>query len=369
MCEYEIPFHIQEEIMKRLPVKSLIQFRSVSKAWKSLIDSSEFIAAHSLRCHTHPQHLLVSYEDPEEGIKYVSYIDGDTFRQQRSLLTVPVSIKGLKKPVVVGSSHGLLCLYGSDPELTTKMVALWNPSIRKSIVVAVPDQLSVGKSNPSVGFGVCSVTSDPKIVLITQSWDDPNIETSYRFKVLVYNLSSGKWRNLSTDLPAKPVRDWSPVVVTDRFIYSHSAGSSTHNMIMSFDVTNETFESIDLLDTLAHHHPVNFFISKVRDSLAMFKYSGEIYPGGDICTVWMMEHGIQKLFTKLFDIKTPHDFIVGFRKNGIPIIQVTYDDDDDDEPPRLVVYEPNSKHNNFLEISVYPFSFNVNSYMETLLLL
>nr|GEV36557.1 hypothetical protein [Tanacetum cinerariifolium] len=39
-----IPFEIQAEIMKRLPVKSLIQFRSVSKLWKSLIDSSAFIA-------------------------------------------------------------------------------------------------------------------------------------------------------------------------------------------------------------------------------------------------------------------------------------------------------------------------------------
>ncbi|MFS8020210.1 putative F-box domain-containing protein [Helianthus anomalus] len=38
-----IPFEIQVEIIKKLRVKSLIQFRSVSKAWKSLIDSSDFI--------------------------------------------------------------------------------------------------------------------------------------------------------------------------------------------------------------------------------------------------------------------------------------------------------------------------------------
>ncbi|KAI3776462.1 hypothetical protein L1987_46247 [Smallanthus sonchifolius] len=70
------PLEIQEEIMKRLPVKSLIQFRCVSKTWKSLIDSSDFIANY-----THMQHLLVTYgfgvcpvtNDPK--IVKITYID------------------------------------------------------------------------------------------------------------------------------------------------------------------------------------------------------------------------------------------------------------------------------------------------------
>ncbi|GJW32618.1 zinc finger, CCHC-type containing protein [Tanacetum coccineum] len=35
---------VDTEIMKKLPIKSLLQFRSVSKSWKFLIDSSKFIA-------------------------------------------------------------------------------------------------------------------------------------------------------------------------------------------------------------------------------------------------------------------------------------------------------------------------------------
>ncbi|GKC30822.1 F-box domain containing protein [Tanacetum coccineum] len=34
-----IPLDIQSEIIKKLPIKSLLQFRSVSRQWKSLIDS------------------------------------------------------------------------------------------------------------------------------------------------------------------------------------------------------------------------------------------------------------------------------------------------------------------------------------------
>ncbi|KAI3776454.1 hypothetical protein L1987_46239 [Smallanthus sonchifolius] len=131
----DIPFDIQAEIVKRLPVKSLIQFRSVSKAWKSLIDSSDFIAHYS----SQQQHLLVRYAHrvvDEE--KYISFVDDDnSFPQQKVSLTVPLLVKMLKRCRIIGSSHGLLCLFGDyrdgrdAPMSGTGRVVLWNLSIGK----------------------------------------------------------------------------------------------------------------------------------------------------------------------------------------------------------------------------------------------
>ncbi|GJV37846.1 putative F-box domain-containing protein [Tanacetum coccineum] len=64
MADY-IPLKLQAEIMKRLPVISLIRFRTVSKQWKSLIDSAKFIADHHViqdhtRSQHHHRHLLLS---------------------------------------------------------------------------------------------------------------------------------------------------------------------------------------------------------------------------------------------------------------------------------------------------------------------
>ncbi|CAH1435511.1 unnamed protein product [Lactuca virosa] len=47
MSDY-LSFELQVEIIKRLPVKPLLQFRSVSKRWKTLVDNSKFIATHTV---------------------------------------------------------------------------------------------------------------------------------------------------------------------------------------------------------------------------------------------------------------------------------------------------------------------------------
>ncbi|KAL4588311.1 hypothetical protein LXL04_001195 [Taraxacum kok-saghyz] len=354
----QIPFHIQDEIMKRLPVRSLVQFRCVSKAWKSLIDSSEFIAAHSLRRHTQPHYLLLSYENPaeEEDLVFVSrcYTDDDTFPQQSSVLTLPLWVEHLVFPSVIGSSQGLLCLYGYHLQFPTPMAVLWNPSIRKSVAVLTPDFgvcPNTGEPiEPSIGFGVCPVTNDPKIVANTSPSE-----------FMIYKLSTRKWRRLPTNLPSRTQRFFSSVV-TDRFIY-WEVELKDLKMIMSFDLISESFDLIDLPDSLARINRWVVSISKLRDSLALIEY-GDDY---NFSTVWMMEVGARKSFTKLFTIATNHENIVGFSKNGIPLLRVV--DVDDDYRTKLVVYERNSEHNTVLEICNSPQNFYVHSYMETLLLL
>ncbi|KAL4588317.1 hypothetical protein LXL04_001201 [Taraxacum kok-saghyz] len=352
----QIPFHIQEEIMKRLPVKSLVQFRCVSKAWRSLIDSSEFIAAHSLRRHTQPHYLLVSYEDPfvEDGYVFFSgcYTNDDSFPQESSVPTLPQSVKQLHLLSVVGSSQGLLCLYGSHPNFQTHMAVLWNPSIRKSIAVLMPD-FGVCPSTgdpikPSIGFGVCPVSNDPEIVAITRPSE-----------FMIYTLSTGKWRSLPTNLPPRRIQGFFYSVVTNRFIY-WVVKLKDLKMIMSFDLIRETFDLIDLPDSLASCY---LRISNLSDSLAIL-LDGDDYNSS---IVWIMEVGARRSFTKLFTITTPHEDIVGFSNNGIPIMTVV--DDDDDDMKKLVVYETNSEHNIVLEICNFPYLCDVHSYIETLLLL
>ncbi|KAJ0781554.1 putative F-box domain-containing protein [Helianthus annuus] len=156
-----IPFEMQMEIMKKLPVKSLIQFRSVCKPWNSLIDSPDFITQYNGQ-RTNPQHLFLTYYSC--GDKYVSIADDHTFPQHKVPLTFPQWLLDYDYDLI-GCSHGLLCL--SYYEDQTRIAIIWNILIRKAIVVLVPNVAGGEVYKNGLGFGVCRETTGPKIVKIT----------------------------------------------------------------------------------------------------------------------------------------------------------------------------------------------------------
>ncbi|KAF5797279.1 putative F-box domain-containing protein [Helianthus annuus] len=249
MSDY-IPFAILEEIMKRLPTKSLLRFRTVSKAWKSLIDSSQFVVDYSVN-HTHQHHLLVSYS-PVESVeqKYVSIVDDETFPKQKCSLPDPA-----------GSGPRLLDPH--EPGRIIKTAVLWNPSIRKSVAIDLPYDLH-RNSVMIIGFGVCPQTSDPKLVKINSTYSMPDLDTIIYspWQVEVYTLSSQAWRSIPTiNQPRNSISLKPNQVVIDGFIYWHaldlvSVSMMTtrfegYNLIVSFDMTSEEFMEVSLPDSLA----------------------------------------------------------------------------------------------------------------------
>ncbi|GJW64581.1 integrase, catalytic region, zinc finger, CCHC-type containing protein [Tanacetum coccineum] len=70
-----VPFEVQMEIVKRVDdVSSLIRFRSISKEWKSFIDSRDFIAGYGFR-HTRPSRFMLRYLHYQENHKEDDLLD------------------------------------------------------------------------------------------------------------------------------------------------------------------------------------------------------------------------------------------------------------------------------------------------------
>ncbi|XP_076913546.1 putative F-box protein At1g47790 [Bidens hawaiensis] len=192
----DIPFEIQVEIMKRLPVKFLIQLRSVSKTWKSLIDSSNFVTSYSCNM----DHMFLKYDYfMDYNSRYFSVDDDDTFPLNIASVTPPCFLVDQYEYYrMVGSSHGLLCFYAAA-EVGGRVV-LWNPTIRR--VYDVVPNVENGKIYDTVlGFGVSHETKDPMIVNIRyvecdSVWGNLCTITS---QVEVFTLSTGTWRSLSSN--------------------------------------------------------------------------------------------------------------------------------------------------------------------------
>ncbi|GJU12310.1 serine/threonine-protein kinase MPH1, partial [Tanacetum coccineum] len=293
-------------------LQQLVEFRVrlVSKPWKSLIDSSEFIANYHVR-QTQPQHrLLVSYTDNNNNNseeKYVSIADDDTFPQHTFPLTVPVSVELLIEPTIV-TSQGLLCLYCTyeyyDSESTKAVI--WNPTIRKSVSIVVPNHID-SSYETVVGFGVCPNTCDPKLVKVAFNRSSAGSGTI----VEVFSLGIRAWRRPAVNLPPKSI-------------------AFTENNIA---IDSEEFMEIRLPDSLALD----------------------------------LENGVPNLFKKLFTIKTPDEVInvLGFTNSGEAIIEMR----NDQEEAALFVYKANSENSTHIGITGKPYACSVSSYMETLLLL
>ncbi|KAF5797281.1 putative F-box domain-containing protein [Helianthus annuus] len=373
-----IPFALQEEIMKRLPTKSLLRFRTVSKAWKSLIDSSRFVVDYSVN-HTHQHHLLVRYSPPIGlGQKYVSIVDDEIFPEHKCSLPDPAS-EGVGL-TIVGSCQGLFCIYTfSSGEYGRSLIytaSIWNPSIRKTVAIDVSHVSHVLDPDSDIvfGFGVCPHTGDPKLVKVNFRKSKRNLDsiTFTPWQVEVYTLSSQVWRSIPTiNQPRNSVQLLWDQVVIDGLIYwlaidGRTTGFPGYNMIVSFDMTSEKFMEVSLPATLAHAHDRRVVISKLKESLVAVELVREAEKR--VYSVWMMEDGVPNSFTKLFTINLPDvsiQRVLGIRKNDEPIFATRPDDNAHD----VFIHELHSEHISYTRISGHGTLYSAGSYMETLLLL
>ncbi|GJY92871.1 F-box protein CPR1-like protein [Tanacetum coccineum] len=316
-----IPFEIQMEIMKWLPVKPLIQFRSVSKLWKSVIDSSDFINGYGAR-HTQPHSLILRYESCWENTsEYIYLVDDDieTFKVQQKEFAVSPLLKRYPASDVVGACHGLLCLFAYHLGYDDGRVVIWNPSIQKSVGIFVLLSLE----DTYIGFGVCPITRDPTVVNVYVQLNKP----------------------------------WHKTFANDGEV-------TTNHMVVSFDMITKEFKVVGLPHNLTNEllRYTLVYVSKLRGSLVVY---GDINADEALCCgVWMMEN--DSSFRKLFTIGAHVSEILGFSKSGETIFVIRTDGL---TRTTLNVYDPYSQQIKNLEISGAESSFDMGSYKESLLLL
>ncbi|GJW44326.1 F-box domain containing protein [Tanacetum coccineum] len=185
-----IPFDIQIDIMNRLPVKSLLQFRTGSKQWKSCIDFINFQNTHGV-CSSNDCCMILRYNQALKS--YMLALDHNlTYSPLQSTLNDSTLLP-------IGTCHGIWCFSYA----LSIMATLWNPSIKRSINILVPAFTSQPQTEKILlGFGVHPDTLDPTIIKI--SYPRSGHGSWY---VSVFTLSSMEWNKLKNDcLPRESIR-------------------------------------------------------------------------------------------------------------------------------------------------------------------
>ncbi|XP_071717875.1 F-box protein At3g57590-like [Rutidosis leptorrhynchoides] len=323
MANY-IPLVLQIEIFYHLPVKSLIRFQSVSKEWKSLIDSPEFESDYIVS-QAQRKRLLLRVN---RGYWVLDDDDDDTFPQHMISSRYPQSVNYF---TLVCSSHGLVCFISgsylgedNNNNVLNRCDIFWNLYGTCGKLVEIE---SVAIDLPyngggSVGFGVCPVVKINNVIFKREG---------SRFIKL-----PSKWLNIQLSAQTS--------LVINGFVYwVVSTVVDCNYFILSFDLTSDEFTKIDVPNTLAHN---NFDIFIFKESLSVIQREGTTFQGNEVYKVWLMDH-VSKSFIVLFNVTLqPKWRVVGFNDKDQLIIVYT-----DGYKAQLLAYNPNLSH--LINLGVY----------------
>ncbi|KAL0884772.1 hypothetical protein Bca101_008753 [Brassica carinata] len=231
-----LPHDVIELILERLPVESLRRFRSVSKKWRSTIDSPRFQERQlKLRRQSRGHDLLfVAYhEDPPDDVAPLVLGSSCIFR------TVKFPFPNLL--LCYGSCDGLVCLFCMySPNVVVNPATRWHrsfpfSSVQRLIVDRYYKEPFAGPTT-ELGFGKDKLSGTYKPVWLYNSFEFglDNVTTCE-----VFDFSTDSWRYV---VPASPYRilKFQKPVYFDGSLYWLT--DCVETKVLSFDLHTETFQ-------------------------------------------------------------------------------------------------------------------------------
>ncbi|KAG2318473.1 hypothetical protein Bca52824_011686 [Brassica carinata] len=228
-----LPDEVIELILERLPVMSLLRFKSVSKKWKSTVEDRRF-QERQLICRKQsrgPDFLFLSLRDDDQNIKNAPIIFS------RSEKIYNIWFRSLCRSICHGSCDGLVCLYDTRVGVVVANPATrWYQTFPLARIQQLLNHMSVSPV-PKLGFGKDKLKGTYKPVFLYNSFGFglDNVTTCELFDV-----STNAWRYVR---PASPYRinAYNNPVYFDGSLYWLT---ELEEKVLSFDLHSETFQVI-----------------------------------------------------------------------------------------------------------------------------
>nr|BAJ24878.1 S-locus linked F-box protein type-6 [Petunia x hybrida] len=305
-------------IFFRLPVKSLMRFKFVSKSFFTLIQSSTFINLHLYNT-TAPgdEYILLKRCFIQENNQYktiLSFLAGDDDDYLNPIfqdldVTHLTSTRNCDHDQLIGPCHGLMAL------MDTQTTILFNPSTRNYRPLR-PSPFSCPQGFhrciQAVGFGFDTVSNDYKVVRISiiykVDYDDEYPEERDR-KFEVYDLGIDYWReldNLSRELTTFCVTHCSQMFYKGACHWIASLDIDAY-IILCFDMSSETFRSLKIPESCHIINGPTCRLALVHDTLTLIYYpypEPEIPVEKDFINIWFMnEYNVYESWIRKYTIR------------------------------------------------------------------
>ncbi|EYU30853.1 hypothetical protein MIMGU_mgv1a022298mg [Erythranthe guttata] len=310
----DLPQEIIELILSKLSLKSLLQFKTVSKSWNTLISDPIFVKNHhqqSKQSNSNDLFLHKKSWNSSDGFSLVR-LEDEKLRTQR-VIAPPHGWEH-----VLCFCEGLLLIqqYGS------RRLALWNPSTGAEKSLWLP--YNCFKSN----FGLCRdpITDDFKVVIA--SWEH----------YMVYSFKNNSWKKrIKYECVEYYRTQYIPGVCVDGASYWLWL-SQNATIIMYFDPRDDKFKILQKTESVVVEGNEPVFVAELRGRLCVYCNNGR---DKETILIWTKGKGIDNnSWNKLMNVENVTMPILWFELKCFIGNKIVIRNAKDD---RLVVYNPYEK--------------------------
>ncbi|XP_071713366.1 F-box protein At5g65850-like [Rutidosis leptorrhynchoides] len=255
--EVSFPIEIIQEIVSRLPVKSILQFRSVCKPWLSLISDPSFTKLHLTRSTVNPRTaLLIATYDIDTRDRHLLSVapDGGPLTHLMTLHNAPDTTIYMQL-IVSEHVNGLVLFTSSYKTLADKFAFIVNPSTREIYELPYPD------THISYLPGFNELRNEHVILSVRKPTQSLMPYEPNTIEFMIFSLLSYSWKKIDADLPFNIKWDLFDIrwdEDSDRWLFctklSVCVNSVIHLMlrdpseILGFDLSSEKFLIINIPD-------------------------------------------------------------------------------------------------------------------------
>jgi F-box interacting protein len=311
---------VEEEILCRLPVKTLLRLRCICKSWKYLISDDPKFAKKHLRMSKilkHHHHLIVN----DIGDRFLWDLPlSSVFSKVSKPTVLNIPISNSRHILEICSCDGILCFtYGEEGVVGvrgTTTAVLCNPYLRKySTLPPLKNHREREVQSSLFSFGY-DPFNDVYMVIAISCFKDKNNEVD------VYTLGTNYWRSIQ-DFPCSSRCMYQPGVFvggTVNWLAYEVSNTSCCRFIVSLDLEKESYQKIHQPDLDKDHWTLGMF----RDCLCIFATNGMFLD------IWIMkEYGIKESWTKLYNVPYKREQYIYPKTVYISDPKTVYISDDD----------------------------------------
>ena len=291
-----LPHKIVVVILSRLPVKSILRFKSVCKRWCFTISDPRFVKGHLLNQVSRQRERIMLSSNPYELVNPVYFADFESPCGYHPLERIDFPFMD-SEPIgdIYGSCNGLVLIVYEDSKLL-----LWNPFTRECREIPYPHWTKRVYNICLYGLGYDSTTDDYKLAVLIFV-DEPFCS----FVIFVFSLKANRWKERTeickyeaalhqTRAAAAVVNGSLHWMMLDRDDICHSF------KVVCFNLANEKLKGIELPSSLEIADKVSHFLGVLGGCLCALTVDRASV--SRVVNVWVMkEYGVRESWTNLIN--------------------------------------------------------------------